>query len=224
MKTKLICLLALAASVFGNHVSAQDLNYTLDLSAGSKYVFRGIELGETTFHPSFELSKDDFYAGVWGAFPTEGGDMWSDEVDIYAGQSWAINETTSFDAGGTYYTYPGADDTLEVYIGVSHELESGVSVNGYAYRDMDLDTWTFEGSGGYSFPLSEIASLDFAAYIGVVMPDNDTDYHYLGVDAVVPIQINETTSYSFGVHWADHNLDGTPGSHFYGTASLTFGF
>ena len=227
MKTKLVTLLALGAGFIGNSISAQDYTLTLDLTGASKYVFRGIELGDTTIHPSIEFGVDDFYAGVWLAQPIENRgapENFDDEVDFYAGYSFALNESTSLDLGGTVYHYPGAADTFEAYIGISHEIEGGFSVNGYAYRDFDLDTWTFEGSGGYSIPLSDTASLDLAAYIGIVEPDGVGDYTYYGADAVIPIELKENATLSLGLHWADHDLGGNPDNHLYGSTSLTFGF
>jgi len=226
MKTKLATLLALAAGLIANSVSAQDYTLTLDMTAGTKYVFRGVQLGDDTLHPSIEFGMDDFYAGIWGAQPVENRSSkgFGDEFDFYAGQSFAINESTSVDAGATLFYYPTAENTLEGYVGISHEMDGGASVSAYAYRDVDLDTWTFEGSGGYSFPLADNSSLDFAVYVGTILADDSTDYTYYGADAVVPIELKENATLSFGLHWADHDFNGLPDNHFYGTGSITIGF
>jgi len=228
MKSKLATLLALAAGFVGNPVSAQEYTLTLDVTAASSYVFRGIELGDNTIHPSFEFGMGDFYAGVWLAQPIENRgapENFDDEVDFYAGQTFALNDSTSVDVGGTVYHYPGGNDTVEFYAGISHELDDGVSVNLYVYRDFELDTWTAEGSAGYSLPLTDTLSLDLAGYIGLVEPDTDGgDYTYYGADVILPVELRENVTLSLGAHWADHNLDNTPDNRFYGSASLTFGF
>ena len=71
------------------------------------------------------------------------------------------------------------------------------------------------------------SSLDIGGYVGTVQDDDagDPDYTYYGVDLVVPIQLNDNTVLSLGAHYADHD-DSSLGedSHFFGTASVTYGF
>ena len=231
MKTKLTTLLALVAGFFANNTaSAQDLTVTFDATVASKYVFRGVQLGDLTIHPSVQLEMDDYYISVWAALPQENRgspDFFDDEIDIVFGRGMALNDSTALDFGLTVYTYPNAENTAEAFLGVTHEMENGFSVGLTGFRDFDLDTFTVEASGGYSVYLSDIASLDIGGYIGTVQDDDagDPDYTYYGVDLVVPIQLNDNTVLSLGAHYADHD-DSSLGedSHFFGTASVTYGF
>ncbi len=231
MKTKLTTLLAIVAGFTATHTaSAQDLTVTLDATVASKYVFRGVQLGDLTIHPSIQVEQDDYYLNIWAALPQENRGsptFYDDEIDIVVGRSMALNDSTALDFGVTFYTYPNADNTTEVYLGASHELENGVSTGITLYRDFDLDTFTLEASGGYSFIISDIASLDVGAHLGTVQADDNggIDYTYYGVDLVVPIQLTENAILSIGAHYSDHDDDALgEDSHFYGAASITYGF
>ena len=222
-----MALLALAAGVLVNSVSAQDTTVTLDLTGGSKYIFRGLELGDDTLHPSIEFGFGDTYAGIWGAAPLENKgwpEFFEDEIDFYVGHSAALNESTTLEVLVTHFTYEDADSTTEFSAGLAHELEGGATVSGFLHRDVDLDTLTFEGAAGYSFALSESSSLDVAFYVGTVSADTDDDYTYYGADAVIPFEVSENSTVSVGLHFADHDLEGAEDSHFYGSLSWTVGF
>jgi len=215
--------MALVAGIIGNSVSAQDSVLTLDLTADSKYIFRGLELAEASLFPSLQYSFDDMYVGIWAAVPMQNTDAFSDEIDLYAGKSWALDEKTSVDMGGTFYTYPNADDTFEAYFGISREMEGDYSLSAYLYRDIDLNTWSTEFTFGYSMPISDKASFDIAFYVGGVFPDDATDYGYTGVDAVIPFKINDTTNFTIGAHWSDHNFKRiAEKGHFHASAGFTF--
>lgn len=219
------CLLASVVGVGSSAYAAFSISG--DMTVGSDYVFRGIKLADTTFHPSVELAFDDLYVGVWGALPLEKRSSmgYIDEWDVYAGYGFALSDNLSMDVGATYYYYPidGADDTLEAYVGFNWDLE-GWTPGIYGYYDFDLETWTLQASVGYSIPFESAGtSLDLSATYGYVSPDEADSYSYYGVSAVMPYQINDSTSVSAGVHWATNDIDGLEDNHLYFTLSLTFG-
>lgn len=227
MKNRLAIVLTSLCAIIANSASAQNYSLTLDTTFGTKYVFRGVQLGDNTLHPSIELAKDDFFIGIWGALPTENRgfpENWGDEYDLYAGYGWALNDSTILEVGATLYYYPTASNTLEGYVSLIGEFE-GVTTKVTAFHDIDLDATTLEGSGAYSFPLADGQSLDLAAYVGWVDLDAGGSYTYYGADLVYPIELSENATVSFGLHYADNNVGGLiPDSHLYGSASMTIGF
>lgn len=82
----------------------------------SEYSFRGISQSDE--HPALQGSIDwshdsGFYAGVWGSnVDFNDGDEATVETDLYVGYNGEFNGFT-YDVGGLYYLYPGADDDLD---------------------------------------------------------------------------------------------------------------
>ena len=207
--------------------SAQEYSLTMEQGVASKYVFRGIELGDDTLHPAVEFSQGDFYAGAWGALPL-GNKGWPegfvDEYDFYAGYGWALDERTALDVGGTYYRYPGENgDSFEGFVGVKREMGT-FTPSLYLYRDFDLDTLTVELSTDLALPL-DVLPFETSFFVGRVEARRSGDYSYFGADFVYPIEFNDSTKLSFGLHYSDHDLGrGIPGNHLYGSASLAVRF
>lgn len=215
-----LAALSVCAASYGQYSLSVDVTYA------TNYVFRGIQLGDGTLHPSIEGSVDDFYAGVWFATPLENrnSEGWSDEVDFYAGYTPSLSDTIALDIGATYFTYPNSDNTFELFTGMNFDL-GGVTPGVYVYRDLDLETWTYQGNIGYSIPLESMgASLDLSASLGWVNPDHDQDYSYWGASAVIPYQLAENATASVGIHYASNDLDTGEDNFVYGTVGLTIGF
>lgn len=222
---KTLAALALAAALGAGSASFAAFTLSTDLTFGSEYVFRGIKLADNTLHPSVEASSDNFYIGIWGALPTEkrGSMGYIDEWDAYAGYMFSLSDNLSLDIGATYYYYPidQEDSTFEPYVGLSWDLD-GWSPGLYVYYDTDLETWTGQGSVGYSVPFASAGtSLDLTGTFGYVKPSEGDDYMYYGVSAVVPYQISKNASVSAGVHWASHDIEGLDDNHVYFTVSVT---
>ena len=109
---------------------AEEYTINVDLTFDTKYVFRGTQLADDVFHPSVELAQGDFYAGVWAAQPIENRgapEEWTDEVDFYVGQGWALGEKTSLDIGAAHYYFPTGKDSTEPFIGVTREIRSAAA-------------------------------------------------------------------------------------------------
>lgn len=147
--------------------------FSANVALTSEYYFRG--LSQTDDAPALQGGFDyeiavakpvSVYAGVWGSNvdfnesgTTDGATV---EIDWYGGVKGTVGETGfSWDVGFIYYTYPGADSSL------------------------DYDFWEVQGAVGYDFGLASVtASLNYS-------PENfgdsgDAYYYKLGVDVPVP--------------------------------------
>lgn len=127
-----LALLALTAS--GAPAFAQDFipgEFSGSVAFTSEYAFRGIVHSDE--HPALQGSLDyshdsGFYAGIWGSSVdfNDGGEA-TLETDIYAGLAGEIGGI-SWDVGGIYYLYPGADskmdyDFFELALALGYDFE-----------------------------------------------------------------------------------------------------
>jgi len=234
-------ILALALATFGALGVAQ-ANYSLssDIGFASDYIFRGVQLGDTTLHPSLELTQGDFYAGMWAALPiTEvESENWNQEFDFYVGYTKELSDKSSLDFGATYYFYPESEneETIELYSGLKFDI-AGFTPAIYGYYDFDLDTLTLQGSVGYSIPMAGAGtSLDLSTTLGYVDVDDLGSYVYYGASAQIPYKINENATFTVGVHYATNDIGMRPGDNpgdpdilvedgfVYFTAGVTIGF
>lgn len=209
-------------------VNAQEHTVTFETIIASKYIDRGIQLADDVVHASVEFSQSDFYAGMISALPLENEGFpgfFEDEFKYYAGYGWALDDRTVLDIGGTYSHYPrtGSDDTFEVYVGISREMGTFTpSLN--LTSDFDSDTHMLELATDIALPL-EIIPVEASFFVGRVETRGDEDYTYYGADFIYPVEINDSTKLSFGLHYADHDLGlGLPDNHLYGTASIAVTF
>lgn len=205
----------LAASVAGaSFASAEDLSISSTFGWESDYVFRGVQLADDYFAPSVDLSYGGLYTGVWAALPVD--HVFDNEVDVYGGYGMSLNEMVSLDFGFTYYTYPNSEDdffdsdvnTFETYAGASFEVPLSPSI--YVFHDWDLDAWTFEGSLGHSFEVSDVAAVDVGAFLGHVDASGADEYYYYGVSAGYNYSFTPNASVNLGINWygsEDHTMD-----------------
>jgi uncharacterized protein (TIGR02001 family) len=114
-----------AASLWiGTAVAQAQLSSTIGVV--SDYDFRGISLSARD--PAPQLSVDYAFgetglsAGVFASTIDSGQDVDSDvETDVYVDFATMFDDTFGFNAGATYYAYPGSDDTEaypEAYVGL----------------------------------------------------------------------------------------------------------
>lgn len=195
MNKKLSALAISALVGFGSLANAQflpdadEFSITTTFAYESEYLFRGIQLSDPAFQPSVEFGWGGAYLGLWTNQPIDDDDTFGfstdNEIDIYFGYGFSM-EWVSFDVGMTYYWYPEAgpgfgafaadiDYTRELYVGAAFDVFFNPAV--YVYYDFDLEAWTFEFSGGYSYDISEFvanSSLEFGAYLGFVGVDDLT--------------------------------------------------
>ncbi len=235
--------LFLAALAVGVSAQAQDAkrsySVTSDFTYASKYVFRGVEVNDAdAFQPSVEVTFGDAYVGLWTNQPITKQE--DNEIDLYGGYKFKVNDALSFEAVGTYYWYPEAKgfdtrDSIEAGIGATYTI-SGISTSLYYYYDFTLEANTTQASVGYSLPLEMAgASLDFSAFFGTTKgkdwkPDSgskvEESYNYYGLDVSLPYKLSETATVTVGAHWAqnDNYFSQDTNDETWVTAGLTIGF
>ena len=98
------------------------------MTATSDYDFRGIT--QTSQDPAIQGSLDygfdnGLYVGAW-ASNVDFGDCCDEsvELDLYVGWAGGDEEGLTWDVGGVYYLYPGADDLdyPEIWAGVAYGI------------------------------------------------------------------------------------------------------
>lgn len=227
-KTAFILAALLAgASIRADDSAASSYSVTADFTYVSKYVFRGYELAEGAFQPSFKFTAGDVYLGIWTSLPVDDG--YEAEVDYYAGYGFALSDAWNLDVGVTAYHYPGLDTpgadktTFEGYAGVTGSIES-VTLGLYVYNDFTLETVTFQGNVGYSIPLGEKTSLNLSASLGTVSPDASDSYTYYGFGAQLPFKLSDAATLTVGGNWASHDLDGEDDNHAWASVGFSYAF
>jgi len=196
-------LLLLGASTYA--FAGDNVSVSVSTDYVSKYVFRGVALAGGAFQPGAEISAGNFTAGVWASVATgKENAVFGDEVDLYAGYSFALSETVSADIGVTLYHYPdlgglfdigtGAGDasTLEFYGSAQFDTAFAPSIT--AYYDVTLEAFTIEGGAEHSVPLSDKASFDVSGAAGLVTVSGGGDYQYGSITGAVSYAMSDTTS------------------------------
>lgn len=235
-KTITLCVALFAA---GSALTAQEATpttesayaVTVDFPFVSKYVFRGVKLGRESLQPSVEVATGDFYAGLWNNTPLRNehdGDA-SKELDFYLGWTPKLTENLKADFGATYYVYPSMvgswnNDSIEVFAGLNLALGNFTPAL-YIYRDFTLNSWTVQGSVGYSVPLKSLGtSLDFNATVGAVSPNNAEAYDYYSVGVNLPVKLSDIVKLNFGVTYTENDLDNGDDPGLWGTVGITASF
>jgi uncharacterized protein (TIGR02001 family) len=102
--------------------SAKAQEWSTGLDIYSSYIWRGAKFGSgPAFQPSVEFSVGDFAIGAWGSVSSSSDE--SMEMDLYAGYSFALGESSSLGLTLTDYYFGG--DWTE---GESHYIEPMVSL------------------------------------------------------------------------------------------------
>lgn len=228
MKKTVILLAALltGASLAADTAPASSYSVTADFPYTTKYVFRGFQYAEGAFQPSVKVTSGDFYAGVWMSAPVDKG--YELEIDYYLGYGFKLQDGWSLDAGVTAYSYPGLNGggdklTWEPYLGLNGTV-GAVGTATYAYYDLTLKAFTVQETLSYSIPVDDKTSLNFAATLGHVSPDVGDNYLYYGLGVTVPYKLTDKATVTVGAQYADHDMDGTDGNHFWGTLGFTYAF
>lgn len=168
----------------------------------SEYVFRGISQSDEqpALQGSFDYEHDSgFYAGLWGSsVDFNDGDEASVETDVYGGVAGEIGNI-SWDLGGIYYAYPGADSSLDYNF-----FELALAL-GY-----DFEIFSVSASANYSpnYFADSGQSLYSAAYVNVPLPyDFSIDAHagYQQIDDEAAFGADDYADYSIGL---GYNLEG----------------
>ena len=139
----------------------------------SQYVWRGYALSNKSLviQPSITVGYKGFAANVWGNFDTDennefrphGHVNWN-ETDLTASYSFKIYKVLSATMGGIYYALDNADDSLEVFGGLSADLP-WLTAKATVFREvLHYPGWWFQFDVFRSFQLPWYeTSLDLGA-------------------------------------------------------------
>ncbi len=221
MKIKALCTVSFfaAAMAITTPVAAQDaVEWSATVDAVTEYNFRGFGLGAESLQAGLEASVSGFTFGIWASTGIGQESLVNaDEIDLYAGYAFDITETVSADLGATLYHYPQAGDlfdigtdagdasTVEIYGGLAFAVTFDPSV--YLYYDTTLETWTAEGSAGYSWATGDNTSIDLSGTIGTVEPDQGEGYSYGIASASYNYAFNDATSVYAGLNASTSSED-----------------
>ncbi len=161
---KKILLTSMAALCFSAPAMAGEIipgDFSTTVGFASEYSFRGIAQSDEgpVLQGSIDWSHESgFYAGVWGS-SVEFTDA-SLETDLYAGYGGEIGGFT-YDIGGIYYVYPGADSDLD------YNFVEAAFALGY-----DFDVAALSASLNYSpdYFASSGDAVYLASYLDVPLP------------------------------------------------------
>ena len=203
MKNRILAIAATAGLGLAVATSnAQEVETTVTVGTETEYVFRGIQLADDSLQAAVDFSYRDAYFGIWTNQPYRKS-TFENEVDFYAGYNYRINDKLVLDAGGTFYLYPHGDDehSTEFYLGLS--ADTVLSPKVYAFYDIDLDAYTFEGALSKSFAINEKLAFEVSTALGWVKPESENNsdrisYYYYTVGADFVYAINDTFKASFG--------------------------
>ncbi len=206
---KFLLITSLICSVSAPALAESEV--TGNVTFTSDYVFRGfsqtdesaaIQGGFDVVHPT------GLHAGVWASnvdFMTAGDG--SAEIDFYGGYANEVG-ALSYDVGGIYYYYPGANDNLnydfwEVYLNGAYDFDVasvnvGVNYSPEFFGDTGDAVYYY---AGVDVPLPEEFSL--SAHIGRQEIDDSQDY----TDWSLGVSKN-WLEFDWGVAYTDTNIDG----------------
>jgi hypothetical protein len=194
--SKHLIVTVVVALVTGTSVLAAEDQITVGTTADffSKYIWRGQNaVNDWVLQSSASIGYKGWTASVWGNLDLTGengnrGEF--SEVDLTLDHSGKIPgfEFLGYSAGLIYYDFPvagGADDTVELYGGLSLDVPASPSMT--VYQDVDEAQGTYISWGvGHSFAnLFELApgtpiALDLSASLG--WGSGNYDKYYWGVD------------------------------------------
>lgn len=249
MKTKLLtasligvlALAGTAAPAFADGEEAAASPWSATLAVTSDYRFRG--QSQTDRNPAVQGSVDfasesGFFAGVWASnIDFNDFNDTSIEVDLYAGITTAVSESTEATFKVVYYAYPDQDnfnadyDYIEVLASLSHDF-GGAAITGEIAWSPDYFAQTGSAialTGTLEVPLAEWLSA--SGHLGYQWIDDEIAYgtpDYMYYDIGLSATWNILT---FDARWVDTDLselecysglDLCEGG-FVGTISLSFG-
>lgn len=205
-------VIAITASV-SSTATAGDIGVSVSTDYVSEYVFRGVSFANTAVQPGIEFSKGGFSAGVWASVGIgETSALAGDEIDLYAGYGWDINDLVSASVGATIYHFPesgglfafdGNSSTLEVYAGLALDTVLAPALTGY--YDFDLEAFTLEGSVGHGFAVSDDVSFDVGVTGGLVT--GSSAYEWATASASLSYGFDDESSIYVGANFSLNSND-----------------
>lgn len=202
----------------------------------SQYVWRGYELSKDSLviQPSATVGYKGFAVNLWGNLDTDQVGMATDsfnwnETDFTLSYDGAYDKL-GYSIGYIYYDLDGADDSQEIYAGLSYDIMLSPALT--VYRDFDNYQGYYVNLGiGHSFSITDKYALDLGASAGYYNFD-DTNYSALhdGVlSASMTFPVNEYLSITPEIDYSfplsddaedDQGLDNV----FYGGLAASFAF
>jgi uncharacterized protein (TIGR02001 family) len=162
--------LIVAVSLWLIGTSVAQAQFSSSIAVVSDYDFRGISLSARD--PAPQMSVDYVFgdtglsAGAFASTIDSGPDVDSDvETDVYVDFATMFDDTFGFNAGATYYAYPGSDDTEaypEAYVGL---IAGDFTFNQWFTHDyLGVGDTALYTEANYSRELA--ASFSFSAHAG----------------------------------------------------------
>lgn len=162
--------------------SAEEEMPTADLSVSlsSKYVWRGYELSKDSvvIQPSMTVGYKGFAFNLWGnldadqdggLFDEEGGN-WN-ETDLTLSYDGSVG-MVGYSLGYIYYGLDGAEDSQELYAGISLDTIAAPSLT--IYRDFDAyEGWYINLGVSHSFKITDAVSLDLGGHVSYLAADDE---------------------------------------------------
>ena len=161
-------------------VKAQEVDFGADVV--SQYVWRGTQFGAGPHvQPWMSIASGDLELGIWGSFPTTGGDG-GHELDLYASYSFGPASLTV-----TNYTFPGAGGAYATNEGLFEDAYLEVS-GGATVGPIDLTVGYFtEVEALYVEAAFSVGVVDVA--LGYGSDDAETAWYANGDSGLVNIAI-----------------------------------
>lgn len=222
----------------------------------SKYVWRGYELSNDSIviQPSITASYMGFGFNLWGNLDTE------QDMDLFGNDDVNWNETdmtfsydnsmgmVSYSLGYIYYALDAADDTQEIYAGIS--LDTILAPTLTIYRDFaKYPGWYATLGISHSFQLTDTIALDAGAHVSYLSADDEdtladpddpsdaySDFHDGQISLSISIPVTDYLSvtpelyYSFPLSSAASDIieagsaSGDDDSFIYGGITLSMSF
>ena len=204
----------------GSAGPAPSVTGTIEVGAGSSYIFRGIREAEENLEANLELSYERFYAGIWTLKPFCRGE--SNQVDWSVGLRGEPGRRFVWDLGLVYHTFPGFHHGTfgtrrgpEAHAGLSMALTQRLAATAYLYHDWRRKASTAEGRLTWQQPFSTIPALFIGdLFAGNVhsrnlfpekpLPRWDEDYSYYGFTLRAEYRLFPQVTLTPGVQYSGH--------------------
>ncbi|WP_225908005.1 TorF family putative porin [Hyphomonas sediminis] len=198
---------ALAAMVAAAGTASAQGEFSGNVALTSDYVWRGVSQsgGDMAISGGFDYTNGMFYAGTWASsIDFDSGSDPNVELDFYGGLAGEFASGISWDVGLLYYTYPDSEDDdldfLEIKGALGYSFDSGLSIGGEAYYDLDNENLYVAASAGYS--LTDAFSVDGS--VGNYQFDAGGDYTNWSLGGTY-----SAAGFDFDLRYWDTDIDGS---------------
>jgi hypothetical protein len=186
-----------ALVMISSPASAAEASADAYVGVYSKYLWRGFDLSEDdsfVVQPGTDVSINAFTVSFWANISENTGEM--NEVDLTLDYSRDLGELVSFSLGNIFYNVDDADDTNELYVGVTLNtiLEPSLTIY-YDYDEFDGNMYTVAAIG-HGLDLADNLSVGVGATASYLYDDelDDSWFHFMEVSANVDYAMNDNLS------------------------------